>query len=259
MTNTDSPIECLCDPLKGIKWTSECPIHGIPDKNMGDASNRKTEEPSVAGLQASSTKEKSDTAAAFQRLPSDLAKALNYGMEMKAEDYVKLCDLWNSKGIPNEISDVERIKTAIFNTITQSPPGQCIMLLSERNALMRDIFEAIRPYLRTTEIQCPPTHQPDEERIAYHERGFDEMKDIFLLESLRCAGLNICEPALWMGICRSAMKRLSKRESGEVCNHNWESFRGEVEERICTKCNRWEQRLGWQELTKTPDVEGGES
>jgi hypothetical protein len=71
-------------------------------------------------------------------------------------------------------------------------------------------------------IQCETqiTHQPDEERIAYHERSFDEMKDIFLLESLRCAGLNICEPALWMGICRSAMKRLSnlclpKRESGD--------------------------------------------
>lgn len=62
--------------------------------------------------------------------------------------------------------------------------------------------------------------QPDEERIAYHEKAFDEMRDIFLLESLRCAGLNNCEPALWMGICRSAMKRLSNlclpmRESGE--------------------------------------------
>jgi hypothetical protein len=56
--------------------------------------------------------------------------------------------------------------------------------------------------------------KPSEERVAYHEKGFDEMRDIFLLESLRCAGLNVCEPALWMGICRSAMKRLSSPMDG---------------------------------------------
>lgn len=67
--------------------------------------------------------------------------------------------------------------------------------------------------------------QPDEKRIAYHERSFDEVRDIFLLESLRCAGLNICEPALWMGICRSAMKRLSRREISDLsrglCRKMW--------------------------------------
>lgn len=30
--NNELENDCLCDPLKGIKWTRECPIHGIPDK-----------------------------------------------------------------------------------------------------------------------------------------------------------------------------------------------------------------------------------
>lgn len=66
-----------------------------------------------------------------------------------------------------------------------------------------------------------------------HEKAFNEMRDIFLLESLRCAGLNICEPALWMGICRSAMNRLSGlclpvRESSELAKlqHEYDSTRG---------------------------------
>lgn len=86
----------------------------------------------------------------------------------------------------------------------------------------KQIVDSLRPYLRAPKPVS--VSQPDEERIAYHERGFDEMKDIFLLESLRCAGLNNCEPALWMGLCRSAMKRLSKREAVEDKMNEREKF-----------------------------------
>jgi hypothetical protein len=40
---TNNDTRCLCDPLRGIKWTRKCPIHGILDKPMGDASTRKDE------------------------------------------------------------------------------------------------------------------------------------------------------------------------------------------------------------------------
>jgi hypothetical protein len=42
----------------------------------------------------------SDATAAFQRLPSELAKALNYGAAMTEDDWVKLAALWNANVRP---------------------------------------------------------------------------------------------------------------------------------------------------------------
>jgi hypothetical protein len=42
-------------------------------------------------------REASDTTTAFQNLPAELAKALNYGKPMTADDYVALAALWKSK------------------------------------------------------------------------------------------------------------------------------------------------------------------
>lgn len=98
----------------------------------------------------------SNAVAAFQRLPADLAKLLNYGAPLNAEMLNALASAWNQKSSPQcTIPDNELLEKIALTLCLANCPAcngdatKCAYGIENYGVDAKQVLETIRPYLRS--------------------------------------------------------------------------------------------------------------